>query len=104
MKTARTISVSIFGQVTREGNYTLSALNSVLNALVLSDGLKANGSVRNIRIVSGGKERIVDVYEFLYSGEVEPSYYLKNNDIIYVPIECELRNLPTHTVNEYQGL
>ncbi|PCJ67859.1 MAG: hypothetical protein COA58_01600 [Bacteroidetes bacterium] len=86
LKTARTISVSIFGQVTREGSYTLSALNSVLNALVLSDGLKGNGSVRNIKILSGGKERVVDIYEFLYSGEVKPSYYLNNNDVIYVPI------------------
>lgn len=86
LKTARTISVSIFGQVTREGNYSLSALNSVLNALVLADGLKENGSVRNIKILSGGVEREIDIYEFLYSGEVKPDYYLKNNDIIYVPI------------------
>jgi len=86
LKTARTISVSIFGQVTREGNYTLSALNSVLNALVLADGLKGNGSVRNIKILSGGQERTVDIYEFLSSGNIAADYYLKNNDVIYVPI------------------
>ncbi len=110
LKTARTISVSIFGQVTREGNYTLSALNSVLNALVLSDGLKANGSVRNIKILSGGKERTIDIYEFLYSGEVKPEYYLKNNDIIYVPIASnvvtgfgELRRTGNFELKEGEG-
>jgi protein involved in polysaccharide export with SLBB domain len=110
LKTARTISVSIFGQVTREGNYTLSALNSVLNALVLSDGLKGNGSVRNIKILSGGKERSIDIYEFLYSGEVKPEYYLKNNDIIYVPIanqvvtaKGELRRTGSFELKEGEG-
>jgi protein involved in polysaccharide export with SLBB domain len=110
LKTARTISVSIFGQVTREGNYTLSALNSVLNALVLSDGLRANGSVRNIKIISDGVERVVDVYEFLYSGMIQPSYYLKNNDVIYVPIannvitaKGQLRRIGKFELREGEG-
>ena len=85
LHTARTITVNIFGEVNQPGSYTISALNTTLNALIAAGGISRNAGVRNIKIVSSGKERVLDVYDFIASPKVMYDYYLHDNDIIYVP-------------------
>lgn len=84
LHTARTITVNIFGEVNQPGSYTISALNTTLNALIAAGGITTNAGVRNIKIVSNGKERVLDVYDFIANPKVMYDYYLYDNDIIYV--------------------
>lgn len=52
VNTARTVSVSIYGEVQHPGTYTMSALNSTLNAIIAAGGPTKNGSVRRIQLTS----------------------------------------------------
>ena len=85
LHTARTITVNIFGEVNQPGSYTISALNTALNAIIAAGGPSAEASLRNIEIRSSGKKRILDVYEFMIDPKKQYDFYLSNNDLIYIP-------------------
>ena len=71
---ARTISVSIYGEVQQSGTYTLSALNGPLNALIAAGGPTDRGSLRNITLSREGERTRIDVYEFLARPERAPGF------------------------------
>ena len=84
--TARTITVSIYGEVGVQGGFTLSALNTAFNALAAAGGTTEIGSLRNIQRSRGGKTSRLDLYKFM-SGEADNSQYdLQNNDVLFVPV------------------
>lgn len=83
---ARTITVNIFGEVAQSGSYTLPAVNTAFNALMAAGGPTDRGSVRNIKLIRNGQEKIVDVYEFLSNPSVQSDFFLENNDIILIPV------------------
>jgi protein involved in polysaccharide export with SLBB domain len=83
--TARTIKVTILGEVNRSGSYTISALNSAINAIMAAGGPKPNGSIREIQILSDGKKRILDVYDYMYNLEKAEPIYLHDDDVIFIP-------------------
>ena len=83
---ARTMTINIFGEVETQGSFTISAVNTAFNALVAAGGPTQIGSIRNIRLLRGGKERYLDVYAFMNDPAVQFSYYLQDNDILFVPI------------------
>ena len=86
ISTARTLNVNIYGEVGVQGGFTISALNTVFNALTAAGGISENGSVRNIQLSRGGKTRKLDLYEFM-KNPTDGSYYdLQNNDVIFVPL------------------
>lgn len=85
---ARTVTISVYGEVERSGSYTLSALNSPLNALVAAGGPLETGSVRRIELIREGKKSIIDVYGFLLgtTNNNPLALDLRNNDIIRIPL------------------
>ncbi len=85
LHTARTVTVSIFGEVNIQGTYTISALNTALQALMAAGGPKETGGIRTIKIVSGSSEKLLDVYDFIANPNVQFNYFLHDNDLIYVP-------------------
>ena len=86
ISTARTVSVSIYGEVGTQGGFTLSALNTAFNALAAAGGPSAIGSVREIQISRGGKTHTLDLYKYM-KGEVSgPHYDLQNGDVLFVPV------------------
>ena len=85
LHTARTITVNIFGEVQAPGSYTISALNTALNALLAAGGPGAEASLRNIKIMSSSGDRTLDVYEFMTNPESKYNFYLRNNDVIFIP-------------------
>jgi len=87
---ARTISVSIYGEVQQSGTYTLSALNGPLNALIAAGGPTDKGSVRKIEHIREGKTVLIDVYEFLQNPGNATTMDLRDKDIINVPLASEL--------------
>lgn len=85
LHTARTVTVNIFGEVNQPGSYTISALNTALHAIIAAGGLNSQASVRNIKVYSSGKERIMDIYDFLNNPGYIEEFYLSNNDMIFIP-------------------
>jgi protein involved in polysaccharide export with SLBB domain len=82
----RTIKVIITGEIVTPGTYSVSSLSSVVNALYLSGGPTSNGSLRDIKLIRGGKEiATVDVYEFLQTGAFKTNVRLRDQDVIRVP-------------------
>lgn len=86
VRSARTITVNIFGEVEVPGSYTISALNTAINALMAAGGVKNSGSVRQIQIVRNGKRRYIDLYDFINSPSQRVDLHLENNDILFVPL------------------
>ena len=84
--TARTIQVSIYGEVGVQGGFTLSALNNAFNALSAAGGPTEVGSVRNIQLSRGGKNSTLDLYSFMIKPDPTVQYDIQNGDVLYVPV------------------
>ena len=84
--TARTVQVSIYGEVGVQGGFTLSALNSVFNALAAAGGPSEMGSVREIQLSRGGKNTKLDLYTYMTKPDSKIQYDIQNGDVIFVPI------------------
>lgn len=84
---ARSLTVNITGEVFNPGSYTIPAVNTAFNALVVAGGPSQIGSVRRIKVVSSRmEERVLDVYEFMNNPNISNEFFLHNNDYIYVPL------------------
>jgi protein involved in polysaccharide export with SLBB domain len=82
----RTIRVTIIGSK-QPGNYSISSLASVYNALFLGGGPGENGSYRNIELLRDNKVfRYIDLYRFLVNGNQSDNIGLKDNDVIRIPV------------------
>ncbi|HMN33505.1 MAG TPA: SLBB domain-containing protein [Chitinophagaceae bacterium] len=83
---ARTIRVTIIGEVKKPGTYTLSAFNDALNALFRSGGITDVGNLRKIEIIREGRViDDIDIYKYLQNNNSSP-IYLEDNDFIRVGI------------------
>jgi protein involved in polysaccharide export with SLBB domain len=81
----RTIRVTIIGS-RQPGNYSISSLATVYNALFLGGGPGKNGSYRNIELLRDNKVyRTIDIYRFLVNGDQSDNVGLKDNDVIRIP-------------------
>ncbi|MFA9192794.1 SLBB domain-containing protein [Flavobacterium sp. FBOR7N2.3] len=81
----RTIKITVVGGK-QPGNYSVSSLATVYNALHLAGGPGKNGSYRNIELIRNNKVyRNVDIYNFLVKGDQSDNVSLKENDVIRIP-------------------
>jgi protein involved in polysaccharide export with SLBB domain len=81
----RTIKVTIIGSQ-QPGNYSISSLATVYNALFLGGGPGKNGSYRNIELLRNNKVyKKIDIYNFLVNGNQSDNVGLKDNDVIRIP-------------------
>ena len=81
----RTIKVTVVGGK-QPGNYSISSLATVYNALHLAGGPGKNGSYRNIELIRNNKVyRNIDIYRFLVKGDQSDNVSLKDNDVIRIP-------------------
>lgn len=82
----RSIQVFVVGQAARPGNYTVSSLSTLVNALFASGGPSAKGSMRHIQLKRSGK--IItefDMYDLLIKGDKSKDVQLLSGDVIYIP-------------------
>lgn len=83
----KNVMVAVVGDVKKPGKYVLSALNTVLDAVITAGGPTENGSIRDIQLIRDGQELAsVDLYEFLMSGKTEYDAFLQAGDRILVPL------------------
>ena len=82
---SRTIKVNIVGEVDVPGSYTLSAFNTVYNALYVAGGITENATLRDVKVYRNNKLiSKVDIYKYLTEGDASSDIALENNDLILV--------------------
>lgn len=81
----RTIRVTMIGEITKPGTYSLPSLATIANALYVSGGPNKTGSFRNIQLIRNGKTLVTfDLYDFLSKGDLNNNLVLQDDDIIKV--------------------
>ena len=61
----RSIQVTVLGEVKSPGNYTVSSLTTVFNALYRAGGINKVGSYRNVEVIRNNKvATTLDIYDF----------------------------------------
>lgn len=81
------MKVYVVGEVTYPGDYNLSSLSTVINALAAARGPLKTGSLRGIQVKRGGKVvESVDLYEFFLKGDKSRDIRLQPGDTVFVPV------------------
>lgn len=82
----RTVKVVVIGQAKKPGTYNVSSLSTLFNVLYLAGGPSVDGSFRNIEVIRAGKNVVtMDLYKFLFNGDITNNISLKDNDVIKIP-------------------
>lgn len=81
----RQIGVLVAGNVTAPGRQNLTSFHSVLDALNAAGGVEKTGSLRDIKLVRGGKTYPIDLYAVMMSGGGQADKLLADGDRIIVP-------------------
>jgi len=82
----RSIQVFVVGQARRPGNYTISSLSTLINALFVTGGPTPEGSMRHIELKRAGKVIAdYDLYNLLQHGDKSGDVQLLPGDVIYIP-------------------
>jgi len=82
----RSIQVFVVGQAARPGNYTVSSLSTLVNAVFASGGPSGKGSMRHIQLKRSGKVLTeFDMYDLLQKGDKSKDVQLLSGDVIYIP-------------------
>ena len=82
----RTISISLVGELTKPGTYTLPAFASPFNALFSAGGPTENGSFRHVQLYRDNKLiQELDIYDFILKGQFTSPITLRDNDVIIIP-------------------
>ncbi len=80
----RQISVLVSGAVNNPGQRLLTGLNSVVDALLISGGVKKTGSLRDVEVQRQGRTLRVDLYSVLTGGGNASDFHLTDGDRIVV--------------------
>ena len=81
----RQISVLVAGEVNVPGPRVVTGLSSVVDAILLSGGIKKAGSLRNVRVQRGGRVYPVDLYGALTGSGRGANMRLADGDGVIVP-------------------
>lgn len=82
----KSIKVTVIGEVTHPGTYTVSSLATLFNVLYQSGGPTNIGSFRNIQLIRNNKViHRLDLYEFLQKGLLTGDVGLKDQDVVMIP-------------------
>ncbi len=85
--TPKQIRISVVGEVNMPGNYSLSSLHNVSDALMAAKGLAPQGSLRNIQLWRNDSLlTYIDLYDFLLRPASPEQLYLHDGDRIFVPV------------------
>ena len=81
----RSMKVTVIGEATLPGTYTLPSLASAYNALYACGGPNINGSFRNIQVIRNNATiATIDVYQYLAIGSKKNDIRLMDEDVIKI--------------------
>lgn len=88
----RSIKVSMVGELTKPGTYTLPSFATVFNGLYAAGGPNENGAFRNVQVYRDSRlVATVDIYEFLSKGVQDANITLQDNDVVIVqPVQTRV--------------
>jgi protein involved in polysaccharide export with SLBB domain len=82
----RMITVYVVGNVNAPGDYSISSMSTLLNALSAAGGPSRSGSLRSISIRRDGRlVDTVDLYDFFLKGDKSRDIRLQPGDTVFVP-------------------
>ncbi|MCV2368266.1 polysaccharide biosynthesis/export family protein [Roseateles oligotrophus] len=82
----RGIQIYVVGHALQPGSYHVSSLSTLVNALFVSGGPTAGGSMRNISLKRNGKTiSTIDLYDFIARGDKSKDLALLSGDVIVIP-------------------
>ena len=82
----RSMQIYVTGQARRAGVYTVSSLSTLVDALFVSGGPSAQGSLRHIEVRRDGKTIAdFDLYALLIHGDKSKDVRLLPEDVLYIP-------------------
>jgi protein involved in polysaccharide export with SLBB domain len=80
------IQVYVTGQARQPGEYTVSALSTLVNAIFLSGGPSGAGSMRHVELKREGKVLAdFDLYALLVKGDKTGDVQLQSGDVLCIP-------------------
>jgi protein involved in polysaccharide export with SLBB domain len=80
------IQVYVAGQARQPGEYTVSALSTLVNAVFLSGGPSGAGSMRHVELKREGKVLTdFDLYALLVKGDKTGDMQLQAGDVLFIP-------------------
>ena len=80
------IQVYVTGQARQPGEYTVSALSTLVNAVFLSGGPSGAGSMRHVELKREGKVLAdFDLYALLVKGDKTGDVQLQAGDVLFIP-------------------
>jgi protein involved in polysaccharide export with SLBB domain len=81
-----TIQIYVAGMAHQPGEYTVSALSTMVDAVFATGGPSAAGSMRHIQLKRGGKVVAdFDLYALLVKGDKTGDLQLQPADVLYIP-------------------
>ncbi|MFM2056687.1 MAG: hypothetical protein RLY71_1072 [Pseudomonadota bacterium] len=81
----RNVRVFVTGYVRRPGAYSVSALSTMVAAIMRAGGPAASGSFRNIQLRRASQSAVtIDLYDLMLRGDKSADRVLMADDIIYV--------------------
>jgi len=87
MGSIRTIPIFVLGDVQRPGAYTIGALATITDALMIARGPSAIGSMRRVELRR--KDKVVtqfDLYDLFLYGDKSRDLVLQAGDVVFVPV------------------
>ncbi len=81
----RQIGVLVAGHVEKPGRQNLTGFHSVLDALMAAGGVQKTGSLRNIKLVRGGRSTYIDLYTVMMHSGDNADMLLRDGDRILIP-------------------
>ena len=104
----RAVQVFVVGQARRPGNYTVSSLSTLVNAVFAAGGPSSRGSMRSVQLKRGNKTVAdLDLYELLLYGDKSKDVPLLPGDVIYFapvgPLAAVSGSVNTSAIFELKG-
>lgn len=85
LSAVKQIGVVVVGHVKRPGRQNLTVFHTVLDALMATGGVNKTGSLRQIKLVRGGRSTVIDLYGLLMHGSTNMDMALRDGDRIIIP-------------------
>lgn len=82
--------VHVLGQVAKPGTYRFNPSVRLAEAIAMAGGMAKQGSIRYIELKQGsGSKRTVDLFRYIYKGDLNSNPFLQDNDVIFVPFASQ---------------
>ena len=82
----RPLKIFALGEVNNPGAYDVNSSASLFTSLYYFNGPTTKGSLRDIRLIRGGKQKtVIDFYDYLLSGKQTGDLKLLREDVVFIP-------------------